>query len=500
MKDQNRSLLLISLITIIIFFTGLFYPAISQLPISNSNTTNTLALAASSDGFTNYLPITVARFTLDTLFGIQINLNDPVGALDKLSDKNTSWLRVNGVIWSTVEPNEGDRQWSTMATLDQMITQVNSDYIKLIISIRSTPTWAQAISGALCGPIKADKIAAFGNFVYDAVVRYSKAPYNVRYWEIWNEPDVSYTADIGNGGFGCWGDTTDDYYGGGYYADVLKVVYPKIKAADPNAKVLVGGLLLDCDPRPDSNYCAANSKDTRPPKYLEGILLNGGANYFDGISFHGYDYFPSWAPALGNYYNGNWGAYWNTTGPVSSVKAEYVREILSKYGVTGKFLMNTEAALICGPTGAPPGQTGCESDDTSTYEQTKARYLTQAFGTAIKDDLLVNTWFSILGWRNSALLNSDFTPRPAFIAYEFAKKELLNASFSRNVTDYTGVVAYEFKLGSHLVWLMWSLDGNDHSITLPATPKAMHDFMGTELTPVQNITVTLDPIFIDWNP
>ncbi len=50
--------------------------------------------------------------------------------------------------------------------------------------------------------------------------------------------------------FGCWGDPNDKtYYGGEYYAEMLKRAYPAVKAANPQAIVLNGGLLLDCDPR-----------------------------------------------------------------------------------------------------------------------------------------------------------------------------------------------------------------------------------------------------------
>ena len=45
--------------------------------------------------------------------------------------------------------------------------------------------------------------------------------------------------------FGCWDDPEDAYYGGEYYAEMLKVVYPVIKEADPEAKVLFGGLLYE---------------------------------------------------------------------------------------------------------------------------------------------------------------------------------------------------------------------------------------------------------------
>ncbi len=51
------------------------------------------------------------------------------------------------------------------------------------------------------------------------VTRYSAAPYHVKVWEIWNEPDVAHQLVGLDSQFGCWGDQDDDYYGGGYYGD-----------------------------------------------------------------------------------------------------------------------------------------------------------------------------------------------------------------------------------------------------------------------------------------
>jgi hypothetical protein len=332
------------------------------------------------------------------------------------------------------------------------------------------------------------------------VARYHQPPYNVKYWEIWNEPDVAYSAGSPTTSFGCWGNAYDDYFGGGDYAEVLKVVYPYMKAADPEAQVMIGGLLLDCDNRPESNYCEAVGNSTKPPKYLEGILMNGAGNYFDGIAFHAYDYFPYWEPQLGQYLNNNWGSAWNTTGPVSSAKADFIRDMLAKYGVTGKFLMNTEAAIICGPNNVEPGGEGCEADPSSPYEQTKARYVTQEYALAIVDELMANTWYALTGWRNSALINYDLTPRPAFIAYAFARTELRDAAFAQEITNYPNVRVYEFQRGGHTIWLLWSLDGGSHAISLPGTPHSIYDYMGTEISPASSITVTLDPLFINWSP
>jgi hypothetical protein len=118
----------------------------------------------------------------------------------------------------------------------------------------------------------------FAQFVAEAVERYSQPPYDVRYWEIWNEPDVGLGVIPAQSGFGCWGDPDDPYFGGGYYAEMLKVVYPVIKQVNPEIIVLIGGLLLDCDPvdPPESPPGSGILKDCSSAKFFQGILEEGG--------------------------------------------------------------------------------------------------------------------------------------------------------------------------------------------------------------------------------
>src|SRR5690606_32739206 len=126
--------------------------------------------------------------------------------------------------------------------------QFSEQKLTPIIVISHTPTWAQQVPGASCGPIKPTALADFAKFMGEMASRYSKPPYNVHYWEIGNEPDVAPEQVPNDSVFGCWGNMSDPYYGGAYYAEMLKVVYPAIKKADPLAQVVFGGLLLDCDP------------------------------------------------------------------------------------------------------------------------------------------------------------------------------------------------------------------------------------------------------------
>jgi hypothetical protein len=285
--------------------------------------------------------------------------------------------------------------------------------------------------------------------------------------------------------YGCWGDQNDAYYGGGYYAEMLKAAYPQIKAADPQAQVLIGGLLLDCDPRPGAG-CATVGNSNLPPKFLEGILRNNGGPYFDGVSFHAYDFYQGQS---GQYGNSNWQSAWNTTGPVFITKAQYLQSLLSQYGASGKFLINTESALLCD---------SCSNDP--TFETTKAFYVAQAYAAAIAEGLRANIWYSVMGWRNSNLLNSDLSPRPAYTAFQFSRSELCNGTWLRNVTEYTGVKGGEFQRGDRRIWVLWSLDGNPHSISLSSAPMAAWDTLGNSVSPAASMNVSLNPLYLEWNP
>ena len=426
----------------------------------------------------------------------QIAPGDSSSGFEQMVQAGIDWVRTDNVVsWAGVESVEGKRNWTVLASLAQGWQTASSLGIKPIVVVRVTPSWAQEVPGYSCGPIKPDKLGAFASFMNELVARYSVPPYNVKYWEIWNEPDIDYRVPsvTPNNDWGCWGNQDDAYYGGGVYADMLKVVYPQIKAADPHAQVLIGGLLLDCDPRGSPSVCAtvhpADPYADRPPKFLEGILRNNGGPYFDGISFHAYDYYLS--GNLGVYANSNWRSVWNTTGPVLIAKTQFIQSLLMQYGVSGKFLMNTEVALICG------------SCSDSTFETTKAYYVAQAYTAAISQGLRANLWYSVLGWRNSGLLNADLSPRPAYTAFQFASSELRDAAFVREITEYAGVKGYEFQRGDRRIWILWSFDGSTHSISLSGVPLAgwrVHDTSVTPVTPAASMDVTLNPLYLEWNP
>ncbi len=457
-----------------------------------------------SEALSTYLPVIMREYLpqVESIFGVDVGTVYPSGDLQAMRKAGAYWLR-HDVRWEDVQPTGPEEwNWAALANLENQLLYAQEYDMQLILFVHGTPTWARkaGYEAYTCGAIAAEYLPNFGNFLYEIVSRYSSPPYNVMYWELYNEPDIAPGGLLPlDSEYGCWGDAAAPYYGGSFYADMLAAVYPRIKEANSETEVLVGGLLLDCDPV-GINGCE-NSTDKLSPSFFEGILrhngANDGSNYFDGVSFHAYDYYLG---KLGQYWNSNWNSSWNTTGPVSLAKASYIRSLLANpdFGAENKYLINTEAALICGGMDDPPGEGSCDDDPTSNFELTKAYYLIQAFTTAIADNLEGNIWYGALGWRNSGLLYGDYSPRPAYYAYKTLRSELVNANFNRRITEYSGVSVYEFTRAGKKIWVVWSLDGNNHAVPLPSTPSKVVDALGNSVTPGNPMEITIKPLILDF--
>ncbi len=479
---RNIPLRIVGLSSLIFLTSFLFYSTFFQ----SAGTIN----AQTTDTFLQNLPVILNNAPyIETIFGIHLKEITPEQGLNQVDNAGALYLRRN-MIWRRVETTEGARHWDQVLGLENELITASDRGLRTILIVHGTPPWAQSLPGISCGPIKADKIEAFAQFMHDAVARYSGPPYNVKYWEIWNEPDASPALVNDNSDFGCWGDPSDPYYGGGYYADMLKAVYPQIKAADPDAQVIVGGLLMGCDPNivpPPASNCAMSN-------FLEGILNNGGGPFFDGISFHAYDF--GW-PGLGAglYANTHWNTAYNTTGPVALVKGQFLRDVLAQYGVTNKSLTNTETGIICDD---------CINDP--NFELTKAYYVAQSYASAINEGLFANIWYSALGWRNSGLLETNLNPRPAYHAYVAAANLIGNSTglgpvTSADVTNASRVFGYKLQLVDREIWVIWSKDGGSFNISFnPGTPTAVFDVFGNAISPSHSMTIGIAPRYIEWNP
>lgn len=404
--------------------------------------------------------------TLIPLMGIEeTNIND--SRMKLIEASGAFWFRRNVLLWHEVEPQEGTRNWEVLSKLEGELSESSQSGLEVILIVRGTPAWAQMISGSTCGPILPEKLDVFADFMHELVTRYSAPPYNVRYWELGNEPDVDPALVPPDFPFGCWGDQTDPNYGGGYYAQMLKAVYPQIKAADPDAQVLVGGLLMDCNP-----LYPGEGRACKPTRFIEGVLADGGGEFFDGISFHAYDYYTG--PYT--YRNDNWQSSSAITGPVLVAKANYLRGLLDTYEISDKFLMNTEFGLLCGRDGNEPE---CQNEE---FQLSKASYAIQANANALKEGLKANVWYSLTGWRGTGLVDKQMIPYPVYYAYAFNSKRLNQAVFIKEINVYAGVTGIEILRDNHREWILWAVDGNEHLIHLERFPPfVLYDSFGARI-------------------
>lgn len=428
------------------------------------------------------------------IFGMQLSLLTPAEGVTESALAGVYWVQAAAVSWQQVEPNEGERNWAALSGREQEWLNAASLGLTPIVTIHFTPAWAQKESGYSCGPIRKDKFAAFGNFLYDMVTRYSQPPYNIKYWQIWNEADAGLGITAADSPWGCWGDVNDQkYYGGDYFGKMLKSIYPRIKEANPQAQVLIGGLLLDCDPfqPPETPRGSGNFKDCSNSRFLEGILSTGAGDYFDGISFHSYDYYQG---ELGKYSNENWNSSWDKNGVVLTAKSSFIKNLLSQYGVRDKSLFNTESGVICGKTGE---ESVCTDNN---FIQTKAYYVVEAYAAALAEQLDGNLWFSLKGWRASGLLDASMQPVPAYNAYRFASQQLHNHVFKEYLTDYAGVKGLAFQGDGQRIWILWSQDGNAHPIQLSAMPSAIYNIYGEAQPLGTQITISQAPMYFVWQP
>jgi hypothetical protein len=431
-------------------------------------------------------------FGAELINSIQSSLISPLAAA------GSSWTRHTVLEWAAIEPirtNPPTYLWNKVNNgKETQLATASANGVNVIATVKYTPSWAQKYPGVTCGPVHPNNLDEFAQFMAAAVARYSVPPYNIKYWELGNEPDMDAhnipLPDV----FGCWGDSTNPAtYGGDYYADMLKVVYPAIKAADPNATVIIGGLLLDCDPtHPPQNLTCDIAN------FFEGILKNGGANYFDYVAFHAYAYYepiPSVSqPRVLDELNPKWAH----RGGVVVGKLDFLRTVMANYGINKPVIMD-EGGLICNDKWYPAL---CTSPSAQFYED-QADYLVKLFARDVSLGVVSTIWFTLEGpgWYYGGLFyDTNSTPKPAYKAMTFMNHELSGASYVSTINQYSGVWGYEFLSATKRIWILGVNGSSGVTVPLPAGWQHVYDKYGATVNPNGNQVLVKSPLYIELIP
>jgi len=207
---------------------------------------------------------------LSLILGINVNLISGSSA-EKLNDIAPDMVRLDVFPWDKVERRQGEYDFSGPDAATQWAKQ---NKLAVLGIIQYAPSWANGqqfetptkISG--CGiPDLSDETAKynrlrvyppinpgnFGDYAYQVAKRYPE----VTHWQIWNEPNSPI----------FWPSGPDPRE----YAKLLKASYNRVKAANPKAQVVLGGISLN-----DLNY-------------IDGLYRAGAQPYFDKMAVHLYN-------------------------------------------------------------------------------------------------------------------------------------------------------------------------------------------------------------------
>lgn len=365
-----------------------------------------------SGQYTVYLPIAMRLFdaTWQPVWGTQAT---DYNVLDKATDAGMAWIRINAY-WKNIEPTNDNYNWGS---LDDAISKSIAADLTPMVGIVTNPAWADA-DNTYCGPLKDNQYLT--DFLTDLVNRYKGAPYNVKYWEIGNEVDHDYDVShqlYPGGGIGCWADLVPQY------VEFMRVAHDAIKAADPDAHVILGGLAM-------LGYSEIDNTN-----FLRHVLQQGGGPYFDIVAFHfGETQDHAWYTCADRDR-----APGHTCQSVEGLqgKAQIVRDTLTQEGWPGKTILLNELGFHCEP---------CDA----ARQEAHARWVVKAHARAMAEELPVVIWFTLNypGFHGSSLLNSDGSARPAYNVYPVMASELRMMRYKRTidgasefgVTDLEGYV------------------------------------------------------------
>jgi len=273
---------------------------------------------------------------------------------------------------------------------------------------------------------------------------------------------------------------------------MLEHVYPAVKAANPQAVVVFGGLAYDHFVSEDGTTGQFN------PRFLNDVLEEGGGDYFDVMNFH---FYPLFGPG--------WERLANGTDIIA--KANYLRDQLAAYGLQKPF--------VCTEVGVPSISEPSICPACSPHVQ--ARYVAKTAVRSMAARLGMVIWFT---WKDLSadyggdtslhrhgLLEENLQPKPAVDAFFTATLMLERATFAWTVRDDDAVEIYRFtRADGRPMYALWAksslqvspgVEPDPVPVTLPLASATVTDMYGNA-TRVSGsggsvqILATADPVLV----
>jgi hypothetical protein len=389
-----------------------------------------------------------------------------------LSSAGAKFMRMP-IRWSSLAPTDIEPAAYDWTALDNAISLAVSEGYELIGELDHNPDWAASWER---GPVNCVPLSRFTDFVDAVVTRYSAAPYNVKYWEVYNEPDsASGTASTPT----CTG-STDQVSFGDHPADYvthLQAAYNTVEAIDPSAVVLLGGIAYDYFTTDGGVFIES---------FLDDILSLGADDYFDVVNFHYYDF---------------WKQAWELETGLPGVRAKTaaIKTIMEAH--------NVDKPVVCtemgSSSGGPPPYWPSATEDSQAIEV--IRQFTQSIAAGNK----VSIWYNMAdygyvdGFAEYGLLDvPSYTPKLAVDALTTLSDALAGYEYIRaldaaemGATDLEGYLFWD-QGGDETLMILWSADGSDQTLTLPSGVSSIVDKFGDPVAHTSTLDIDEQPVLI----
>jgi hypothetical protein len=330
--------------------------------------------------------------------------------------------------WKLAERSKGTYDWYG---LDELLGYAESMGLEVILRVTSAPDWARRSNPHPTAP--PDNMDDLGDFMYALA---SHARGRVAGYVIWNEPNLPSE----------WGGSPSP----AQYARMLRAVYSRVKAADPDAAVITSGMAttgggggtacgvgqgiaaMEVTAYTQELYASGVINDL---DFICGIYRNGGIAHFDVLGSHpyGFAYEPERNPS--------------SAGGLAFRRTEQQRAVMTNQGDGGKQIWAIEFGWILDPGSSCYGYGDWSTRTWQIVSQsTQADYLVRAYQYALwhwpwmgamnlfNMDFATIYWYHYcepVRWYSITYRanhqdpgNSPILYRPAFYALQAMQKEL----------------------------------------------------------------------------
>jgi hypothetical protein len=363
-----------------------------------------------------------------------VSINHYVNLVKSTGAKTMRQMIYADVHWKNVEPQ--NNQWnfslsdSVFIYCNPPITSIGTLYSMMgddTIGLQ-TP-WLACNTPTLCYWDPAGDSIHSKDYIFQTVNKYKNY---TKYWEVANEiesslPPAGLPSILAK-------------------RDFLKYNYNWIKIADPQAKVILPGLVGTCCTYPMSISFT----------WLRNMLNVGAGSYFDIMNYHDYN---SW---------------WTLPAHYDSVKT-----ILNSYGIGNKPIWVTETSISSvNLSTITPSYSSVDQQAADVW-----RRICLLWGKGAEVVMWHTLWSNndMQGWGEFGLLSSQGSKKKSYHSYKLLNNKISNFSVvqllqtgtinENNTSGGNGVWVVKFVVGGVNKWVIWSPNAQTYTLTGIQTPQ-----------------------------